>query len=275
MKILWVTDYTIKERPAGGAELTDYFMIEYGIKKGHNISICLPGDYKNYNLDDYDLIVLSNNVLFPDNFRNEIFKRDYVVYCHDSLGWKRIFNSDKRLFNSKLNIFLSPLHRKSFGNIENSICIPPYIPPNFSMPEKHTKNMVIYVGNLWDGVKGADNLYNFAKKHSEMKFYFCYKRKLPRYESILKALPNTVMKGYVEYNEVSELLKQAEYFIHLPNSVEAFGRATAEAFLSGCKMIINKNVGSFSYKWSKFYDYFRYKTLNSPNDFWGAIEHIK
>jgi len=275
MKIVWINDHDLLTRKAGGAELTDSFMINYGVDElGFEIRCLRPHELSNVDLDDYDFCVLSNNSAFTNVQRAEILTRPHIIYCHDAQGWLRIYkNICPEIFSrSKLNIFLSPLHKKVFNNPSKSICIPPHMPDYIQdLGRDREKNKVIYIGNVWDGLKGANLLYDYIKMDTQKTFYFYFHRYLPFHKERLGSLKNTRMIGYIPHSQVSEELNSAEYFIHLPNDIEAFGRAVAEAYLSGCKIIGNNSIGAFSYEWSLLKDYFRSKTAESPKLFWDKV----
>lgn len=50
--------------------------------------------------------------------------------------------------------------------------------------------------------------------------------------------------GQVAAAEVPALMAQYERFVFLPDAVEPYGRAAAEAWLAGCELIVNHNVGA-------------------------------
>jgi len=272
MKILWITDHTLDTRPAGGAELTDFFMIKEAEKQGMKVDYALPSTINDMNFSKYDLFVLSNNVLFSEQQREKIYDHKYIVFCHDALGWREFYQRKRYIFDkSILNIFLSPLHKAVFKEVENSICVPPYIPKRFAMSKMNKNNKVVYAGNIWDGTKGVKQLYEYIINHPRMTFDFYYHRALDSWIDVLKNLENVSLKGHISHNEMHMIFNQYEYFIHLPTKIEAFGRAVGEAYLCGCKIIGNSNIGAFSYEWSRYRSYFREKTLNSPQVFWENI----
>lgn len=68
--------------------------------------------------------------------------------------------------------------------------------------------------------------------------------------------------------KVLEAMSRAEYFIHLPLILDAEPQACIEAVLSGCKMIVNENVGLISVPdWNKP-DALRKRLETAAEDFW-------
>ena len=186
MNIAWICDNNLKTRPAGGAEITDSYMIEKGISLGNNITIITPDTFALHAIDSFDLHIISNNYTFTKEQRDSMLNNKYILYVHDCLGWKRVVNYTKGILeNSLLNIFLSPLHMNQFNNKSSSgICIPPHIHRRaFNQELTRKNNSVVYIGNLWDGVKGANLIYRYAREHNDKVFDFYF------YEGVFFAHP--------------------------------------------------------------------------------------
>lgn len=50
--------------------------------------------------------------------------------------------------------------------------------------------------------------------------------------------------GRVDYDDVPALMARYGRFVFLPDAVEPYGRTVAEAWLAGCELVINRNVGA-------------------------------
>jgi len=72
----------------------------------------------------------------------------------------------------------------------------------------------------------------------------------------------------VPYDQLNELFNKHEYFIHLPQNVDPFCRSVAEAYLAGCKLICNDNVGCLSYDWFKDRETVRKELKLAAKKFW-------
>ena len=276
-KILWLADFTVKEVPAGGAEITDSYVIQAGRALGYDITVVRPDVYKREMLEDTELVILSNNFDFSDSMKGPIIMgQKYVAYSHDVGRWGDVLRRHPLLFEkAQANIFLSPGHRDKFlpylKKANQVICVPPHIPLGFYDKGLNRKHRVMYAGTLYDG-KGLGNIIKMAKKNPDLMFDFYYKCSQQHIVSQLKELSNCNLVGFVPKECLSEKYNLYEYFIHLPQMYECFGRAITEAYLCGCKIIVNDNIGAFSYPWS--YTEFRKRTLGAHFFFWEELKRL-
>lgn len=277
IKILWITDYTIKEVPAGGAEITDSWILKAASILSYNVSVIRPVDLRTDVLDSCDLVIFSNNYDFTSAARSEIMRRKpYIVYSHDSGRWMDVLRSNSNMFENALgSIFLSPLHCDTFnrylGNTNKIFCIPPHISLDFKDKGLNRENRIMFVGNIHDG-KGIPDIISFAKENSNINIDFYFNRGQSGLLSDLKRLRNCHLIGYVPKEKIYENYNKYKYFIHIPRHYESFGRAVGEAFLSGCNIIVNDKVGACSYNWD--YKLFRENTATSHFLFWETIENL-
>jgi len=275
-KILWLVDFTTTEVPAGGAEITDSYVIQAGRTLGLDITIVRPASLRSDILFNADLVILSNCYDFPTPALQRVQEtKPYVVYLHDSGRWLSVVkNIPDLLIRSKVSIFLSPLHRDCFktflGIDDNILLIPPHIPPNFYDAGEDRDNKILFVGNIHDG-KGVKSIIEYAKNNQQTHIDFYFNRSQGPLLSQLKGLSNCNLVGFVPKEVIFNNYNKYAYFIHIPQHFEAFGRSVAEAFLCGCKLIVNERVGALSYGWD--YATFRQKTLNSHFDFWKKLEN--
>jgi len=129
----------------------------------------------------------------------------------------------------------------------------------------------MFVGNLHDG-KGVIQIIEYAKKNPSVVFDFYYARSADYLVRQLKSLPNCNLIGFVPKEKIYENYNKYEYFIHIPMHFESFGRAVGEAYLSGCKLLVNDRVGALSYGWD--YKTFRRETLVSNFTFWNNLINL-
>ena len=275
LKILWLSDFDTQARPEGGAELTDSYVIEAGRELGFTIEwkTSLHTDILQA-LKNSDLVIVSNFYYHDISLMVKVFEKPFILYCHDTGNWMKRTKEFPSMFRKALfSIFLSPLHRKAFQNYINlskTECIPPHFPKKFKITSLDRLNKAVYIGTLFHH-KGILNIINYSKKNN-LKVDFYFKRYDDFLYSSLKREKNCELKGYIQHQNLPIILNQYKYFIHLSEGIEAFGRAVGEAFLCGCSLIINKNVGAMSYFWSKDYKSFRQNTLYSHYKFWDILE---
>lgn len=274
-KILWLTDYTNKEVPAGGAEITDSYIINAGRYMGYDLEVCRPCDLRSPSVEKADLVIFSNCYEFKKPARRYIMQnKKYIAYSHDSGRWMDVLRAHPDMFkNSLMNIFLSPLHRDCFKKyLEQSSpvsCVPPHIPLQFYDKGHEKKNRIMFVGNIHDG-KGIPSVIEYARENPETIIDFYFHRYSSNLKRQLKNIKNCNLVGFVPKEQIHENYSKYKYFIHIPHHREAFGRAVGEAFLSGCKLIVNDRVGATSYGWN--YRDFRKNTAKAHFLFWKTIE---
>jgi glycosyltransferase involved in cell wall biosynthesis len=278
LKLLWLCDYTIKEVPAGGAEITDDHIIRAGRSLGYDISVIRPSGLRSNCVESSDVIIFSNCYEFMSPARKSLIEtKPYIVFTHDSGRWMSVVKEHPSMLkNSLANIFLSPLHRDCFKaylpeQTNQNLLVPPHIPVDFYDMGRERVNRVMFAGNIHSG-KGVQDIIEFAKVHPNIHIDFFYNRSQSNLVAQLKQLKNCHLKGYRPKEEIFECYNKYKYFMHIPQHQEAFGRAVGEAFLCGCDLIVNDRVGAMSYGWD--YSVFREKTLYSQFTFWHDLERI-
>jgi len=276
-KVLWLTDYTNIEVPAGGAEITDSYVIQAGRALGYDITISRPCSLRSNLLTESDLIIFSNCYEFTKPVRDKVIaEKPYVVYSHDSGRWMSVLKDTPEMMQKAVaTIFLSPLHRECFNKFltdaRNIFLVPPHIPYTFYDQGQARINKIMFVGNIHTG-KGVEEIIQYAKENPHLIFDFYYQRHDGRLYNQLKILKNCNLIGYVPKEQIYENYNRYRYFIHIPRHYESFGRAVGEAYLCGCKLVVNERVGAMSYEWD--YQTFREMTMQAHFMFWRKLESI-
>ena len=180
-------------------------------------------------------------------------KKPYIIYWHDVLPTGVELSLLKKITkDARLNIFLSPLHRSEFlkkynfkeTDINNCIIPPPVNTKRFFYEGEHKTTKVLWIGNIYPH-KGIDNALIWAKKNRIVIDF--YGNGHPMVIEQLKQSRYANYLGIVNYNEIHKFYKSYEFFLHLPEKIEACGRSCAEALLSGCILIHNEKLGLMSY----------------------------
>lgn len=266
MRIAWIADYKLSEH-LGGAQQTNARMIDYGRALGHEII-----EYTAKDLDMsmcVDLIITNNLTTFDfENIRKLMDRIPTIRYDHDiwcSIALPEAFDGTMQ------NIFLSPWHQEKVGlnmkRVVEGVCVPSPIDTELFNRDGAVKeeNSVIWVGSAAPH-KGLDRLIEYAKQNSEKKIrvvsFDCADGEMAS---------NIEFIGEKHGKELAELYRKTETLFHHPDH-EAFGRIIMEAYLCGCKLDLNENVGAMSYSW----DYNNYEEvknhLQSEGKFWREIE---
>lgn len=179
----------------------------------------------------------------------------------------RVFTK-KMYQNSQLNVFVSPLHRRTVQKIMGNNVIEKYYEakPLIDLKQFYNFHKERDIDNLFAGViceaKGIDNM----------------KRQFPKENIVLigksgKGDDNKYGKrvGFVPYEKMSEYFNRAKYFVFLPRWPEPQGRVVVEAALCGCNLITNGNVGAVSFDFDIAYPQ---NIINAEIEFWDAIERV-
>lgn len=270
-KILWISDYSVKQNK-GGAQQTNSEMIKAGRKLGHTIRL-VTYDSVMPSADSYDLIVINNITKFDKGLIDDLVASGKCVrYEHDH--W--VAENYPELYK-KVNktIFLSPLHKESIEDkigykVKNYEIIPSPIDSKVFKISEDSKeaNSVIIVGNLCED-KGLVNLLEYARENPQLKFYAVG---WGSGVEELKTLENIEYIGELDRKDLIKYYQRCEYFYHRPVWKEPFGRTVIEAYLCGCSLLVNSNVGAVSWDW----DYSNYnkikKNVQSQSNFWKVLE---
>ncbi len=293
-KILFLHDTTLSLKR--GAELTITQLIKLGNKLGYLIDIDLLQNFDNTKTKilNADLIILNSTsrcrfelelvkfiieselkyvkVEYDYNFcirRNILCTVDWNVRncCHTDK-----FHLFRNLFlNSIFNVFQSPNHYNAHYNffgeaVANPLIMPPTVEvDNINISE--IKNDIIpFFGEL-NKLKGGYEFVEFANKNSDKKFVVYGENKLNC------ELPNNIsLEEPITNDKVLKILGETKTFFIKPFWPEPSGRLAAEAFLSGCELITNENVGTWSFD---FYPNNKVKAKKemkeAPNSFWNKI----
>ncbi|HEX9981444.1 MAG TPA: glycosyltransferase family 9 protein [Flavobacterium sp.] len=283
-----------------GAELTITQLIGLGKKKGFVVSADLLRDFEivKPKILAADLVILNSTsrcrfeldllqFLLDENIRFVKAEYDYNfcmrrnILCTVDRNVRLCCHTDKfhlyrKIFAaSVLNIFQSPKHYQNheafYGEaVKNHMLMPPTVEVDAIKVSKEKDDAIIpFFGEL-NYLKGGDAYIEFAEKNPDKLFVVYGLNKLRR------PIPeNVVFKEPVSNHEVLEILGKTKYFFCKPVWPEPSGRLAAEAFLSGCEIIANDRVGTFSYD---FYpddiEKAKKEMRETPENFWTVVNGI-
>lgn len=171
-----------------------------------------------------------------------------------------------------MNVFQSPRHYEShvefYGKaLEPKLIMPPTVDiDNLKPKENRDTTRIPFFGDL-NYLKGGEALLDFAIKHPEKQIDVYGKNLLRR------DIPTNVrFLGPIQNGKVLEILGKTKQFFCQPVWPEPSGRLAAEAFLSGCDIISNDRIGTFSFD---FYPEDKElaieETRKAPMNFWDSI----
>ncbi len=223
MRVGWLND---DAGYLGGAELTQR-EFRAAAPPGVEIIDCPPGGI----VAGLDRYVVNNVVQYRATAEIEPL-RNAIWFHHDLSPW--IDPDVRQLLNGRCShIFCSPIQRDRYG-IEGK-CIPPFLDRSVYGPGEHREG-ACSVATWRSPGKGGLALIEWAAANGPVDVYG------PRDFAPLG--PRLNYLGELEPGRVAETLSRYETFVFLPRALEPFCRCVAEAWASGCKLVVNRNIGA-------------------------------
>ncbi len=268
-KILFLHDTALSLKR--GAELTINQLIQLGNELGYCVDVDLLKDFEETKsaISSSDLVILNSTSrcryeveLLEFLLEHEIayvkVEYDYNfcirrnIICTVDARTRNCCNVDKfhvyrNLFlNSKFNVFQSPNHYKShfdfFGKaVANHLIMPPTVEVDKISISEIKQDSIPFFGQL-NRLKGGYEFVEYAIEHPEKEFTVYGENRLE-----IELPANIVFKEPIPNEEVIKILGKTKTFFIKPYWPEPSGRLAAEAFLSGCELITNDKVGTWSF----------------------------
>ncbi|RZJ68450.1 MAG: hypothetical protein EOO50_01265 [Flavobacterium sp.] len=298
MNILFLHDTDLSLRR--GAELTINQLVQLGIRKGFFVESDLLSDFEisKDKIRNADLVVVNStsrckfekeliDFLVDEKIKYAKIDFDYNfcarrnIICTVDPGYKLCCDSGKfhgfrKLFsNSLLNCFQSPrhfeAHKEFFGEaIQNILIMPPTVEVDaLKISQEKDDSIIPFFGDL-SFLKGARAFVDYASENPQQQFIVYGKNKTD-----LLIPTNIAFHDMIDNEHVLEILGKTKRFFCQPFWPEPSGRLAAEAFLSGCEIIANDRIGTFSFD---FYpndkERAKQEMKDTPDIFWNRIQEI-
>lgn len=241
IKIGWLTEF----KGQGGAWQTESRMVKKS-PKDLDVKVVDTNKFK----DRYDYYVLNNfRTFYSLQLEFLIEKKNYFIYWHDVIDTGKDEFVRKLYNNARGNIFLSPLHKVEFCtkfNIDidkENNCIAPYFAADkYTNNNDNRKDKVCWVGSIQHH-KGIDDVLLWSRDNNQIIDFYGKGN-----SQLINQLQESKYCKYIGFAKMPiNIYPKYEYFIHMPDKIEAFGRSCMEAWLSGCKIIKNNKIGMYSY----------------------------
>lgn len=282
-----------------GAELTIKSLISLGKTKKYQVLLNNLKDFKSLKLDlvKSDLVILNGSskctfelellqYLLEKKIRYVKVEYDYNfcvrrnILCTITNKITNCCNNNKfhlyrNIFSkSVFNVFQSPKHYQShvyfYGEaVKTHLIMPPTVSiSNLKPVAKKQDHTIPFFGDL-SYLKGGNAYLDYAKNNTHKKFVV-YGRNLLEDE-----IPENVsFHDPISNTEVLEILGKTKTFFCKPVWPEPSGRLAAEAFLSGCNILSNENIGTFSFNFYPNHKAQAAKEMEAaPEIFWDKIDH--
>ena len=283
-----------------GAELTIKELIALGETKNYSVQVNFLKNLEETKnkISKSDLIILNSTsrchfeldlikhlLLQPVPYIKVEYDYNFCVrrniLCTVDYNVRSCCNPDKfhlfrKLFaKAALNVFQSPKHYQShfefYGEaVANHLIMPPTVDVNKLKPsEERIEDIIPFFGDL-NFLKGGHEYVTYAEENPNINFKVFGRNRLRR-----EMPKNISFHDPVSNEEVLEILGKTKQFICKPVWPEPSGRLAAEAFLSGCEILSNNRIGTFSFG---FYPHNMEKAkaemLQAPENFWNAVSYI-
>ena len=288
---MWTQDFDVLTA-GGGAQLTDRAHFLEGLKRGHNLSMWTPQSEISVDEVSQDTLVLASNPCFLSaNVFHMLKSRgvDYIWFFHDyapackyrlfypmRTTCKSCYLKERWLpvfIASEMIIWLSPLQRESWLWLYPELESTPY----YLSPSPVDVDSFFDMGLPRQGVIVVEGLHPFKGRAHILRWIEgnpgVKVTAVGADPTVASGLPpNVEVINYVPYGQMNELYNRHEALLHLPQSPSPFDRTTVEAYLAGCRIIGNINIGALSYPWFKSREEVRDHIKNSSKEFWEQVE---
>lgn len=290
MRVLWLQDldpFTMD----GGAQITDRAHITYGLRRGHDIDIAV-GVVEPARIRMADLVAVSACTTFPLSVFQDIadagtpevwFFHDYATLCKFRLFYamrpkcKVCYLRDRWvpiMSRARLLIWLSPLHRRTMLYMAPELAQVPYALVPSPVSDKDFYPMGLerrgtLAVNAALSFKGGALFQDWVASHPDEPVTLVGAKPEMRLSS------NVTYLGVVPYTGMNDVYNRHERFLHLAERSQPFERTVAEAYLAGCRLTVNGNIGAVSWPFFKKGRVEVGRVLaGSSQKFWRAIERV-
>lgn len=237
MKLGWLID--TQHGYKGGAELCSDELLR---TKPDDIKVVLmsPGAVHN-NVDGF---IIHNCTEYGSYILPMLETRPVIKYVHDV--WPHGDPVLKKWLcqHSKLMILSSPLHREALNlNIGCPVkLLPNAINADLFNDATRAKFAQVQKPACWLGrfetFKGLQAAAEWAAENGIVLDWYGYGPALEMVEAL------GTYCGKLRPDQVPEVLSQYQTFVFLPDEVEPYSRTTVEAWLAGCELVVNGNIGA-------------------------------
>jgi glycosyltransferase involved in cell wall biosynthesis len=225
----------LADRPPyqGGAEL-ESLTLQQAAPKWAEIVYCPPGRVAL----DVDAYIVHNCTEYTADDLPALMTRPVIKRVHDVWPVGDEALRHYLLNKSRVVLLSSKLHRASLPYAVRSpiAYIPSAITPPAEMP-KTARNGVVWLGRMYPS-KGLVSVRQWALQRGLSADVYGYG------PDVVQCFGPLTYKGKYNPSDVWDILAKYEYFVFLPEAVEPYGRTVAEAYLAGCKLVVNGNVGA-------------------------------
>ncbi len=266
MKIGWVRDFTLAERPGGAQVCED--LLRKAVPQSVELVECPPGSVQ----DDVDAYILLRCQRYSVEEVSKIILKPCLHWAMDYWEWGNL--EQKQLVYTKIKtiLFGSPLHKAVFlkksGGIGNHAELLPY-PVDVEKwlgVRKHSNGRS---GAMWFGefhpYKAPDMAARWATDNKVI--LDMYGIGIGPAET---TNPFVRVIGTLTDEQLQLALASHQYFVHFPRIPEGFPYSLMEAWLAGLEVLYSGRIGLDS--WDMSWNDLAVKCAETPIRFWELAE---
>lgn len=204
----------------GGAELTA-LELRQAAPDGVEIVDVMPDSVT----EGLDVYVVHNCTQYTQGDSIRLDSQKVIRFVHDLRGPGPI--------DSPHRIFYSALQRDHL-KLDGELCPAPLDATRFH-PNGDERDGSVHIGTFGHMGKGQHLLGEWAARNGPLTVY--------GHGPFPPAGANIDFRGEITHEQTPRVLQHAQRFVHLPATVEGYGRGVAEAWACGCELVVNHNVG--------------------------------
>lgn len=227
MRIGWIAD---QPGYIGGAELTQQ-EFRNAAPDGVEIVDCPTGGV----VPGLDTYCVHNVTRYkPEDFQR--ISAPVVWFHHDLSCWIKP-GVQEWLDNNAIHLFCSPAQRDRYGL--DGECIPPPVDLDRYRPTRQAKRNregAVSIAQWRNPGKGAQRIVEWAAENEPIDVYGP--------GDFIPAGDGIDYRGELAADGVASVLLDYATFVFLPTELEPFCRTVAEAWASGCRLVVNRQIGA-------------------------------
>lgn len=268
MRIGWIRDFTLSERP-GGAQVCEN-LLRGGVPRGVELIDSPPGSVQ----IDVDAYVALRCQRYSVEEINQITSKPCLHYAMDYWEWNNFEQRDIIFTKATKVIFGSPLHKSVFvsrwglGEDADLLAYPMNVKHWLSIREKSNGDRS---GAMWLGevhpYKGLDLVLEWAIRNKVVLDVYGIGLAAANHQS-----PYINLRGQCTDEEKVLAFASHEIFPHFPRAPEGFCYSLMEAWLAGLKVIYSGRIGLDS--WEKPWEELAQDCHQAPKRFWELAEQV-
>ena len=275
--VLFIADF-FSNQINGGGELNNAVLVEKLYQKGHSVQCVQSHLVKHSDLQNKDLIIISNFVNLSETIKASVINKNYIIYEHDH---KYIPSRNPAMYEN----YLAPeghIINKGFYSNAGAILCQSTFHAEIVKKNLRLENIVSLGGNLWSDDQFT-LLQNVCTNVNKRPTYAVMQSSTPHkntYEAVQYCEALCLDYYLIPPSDPSTFLQELgshSTLVFFPKTPETLSRIVVEARMMGLSTKITNNIGAihedwFSKKGLDLIDYMRGKQEQIVNIVLSCVE---